>query len=63
MKSDIEKKDDMKKIIYLNLDLLFEKLEQLNEEEEDLKKEQDFVLLNLSKLTNSGGFSTKREEK
>ena len=54
---------DIKEIIYSNLDLLFEKLERLNEDEEDLKKEQDFVLLNLSKLTNSGGFNAKEKEK
>ena len=54
---------DIKEIIYSNLDLLFKRLDDLNEKENDLKKENDYVLLNLSKLANSGGFSTKKKEK
>ncbi len=53
----------MKKVVYSNLDLLFEKLEALNEKEEELKEENDFVLINLSKLKGTGGFNTKKREK
>ena len=56
-------KEKMKKIVYSNLDLLFEKLGRLNEEERKLKDDQDFVLVNISRLKESGGFNNKKREK
>lgn len=51
--------NETKKIVYSNLDLLFEKLEDLNKKENDLKNDQKVVFVDISKIKET---NTKRED-
>ena len=41
MLNNKEEKETLKKVVHQNLDLLFDKLEQLNEEEQELERDNN----------------------